>query len=97
MELQSPQWVAGLRLARNTMSVSPHGHKRTLDDLSSRGPAKQPINKREAAGGEGMNSRGRFVLISIEKKMFYILENYNFEGNLLLNLFLTALLKILYH
>lgn len=31
------------------------------------------------------------------KKVFYILENYNFEGDLLLNLFLTALLKILYH
>lgn len=44
-----------------------------------------------------MNREGRFVLISIEKKMFYILENYNFEGDLLLNLFLTALLKILYH
>lgn len=29
--------------------------------------------------------------------MFYILENYNFEGDLLLNLFLTALLKILHH
>ena len=29
--------------------------------------------------------------------MFYMLENYNLEGDLLLNLFLTALLKILYH
>lgn len=46
-----------------------------------------------------MHKEGRFVLISIKKKKksFYILENYNFEGDLLLNLFLTTLLKILYH
>lgn len=45
-----------------------------------------------------MHKEGRFVLISIKKKKsFCILENYNFEGDLLLNLFLTTLLKILYH
>lgn len=63
--------------------------------VSMRTRVKQPVNRKEPSWGKCTGQER--LSSSVFKKMFYMLENYNLEGDLLLNLFLTALLKILYH
>lgn len=90
--LHEPSW--GWVQAWSAIYISFQRPQKEPLGFSMRTHVKQPVNREELSWRKHTGQEGLSSLVF--KKVFYMLENYNLEGDLLLNLFLTALLKILY-